>query len=161
MTRLKKSNRFQQGFSDLIIMGIVALVMGGVVWYIHGVKVDRDIAKSNLKIATENYDKANLAIELQQTTINQLSELRRIDAETMSILAANNTAVIAKFDAKKSSRSDLEKTNVQVKSYLDESVPADLRSVFNKSNSKYFGPNENQGRTPASGPVEGTAQASN
>lgn len=150
MIPLAIKNLAVQTIHSVIPMIVVGALVGGTMWYIKGVKSDRDAALKDVATLKDNYLKAEGVISEQKLSIDSLLDLRKLDAETLAGLTKANSNLSMAFAKRQGERAKLEKTNVQVKTYLDVPVPDDLRRLLDNAGAKYRGPDENQGRTTTS-----------
>lgn len=71
--------------------------------------------------------------EFQQGTIDTLEQLRAQDAKALTGLSDDYERLNSRDQSVRKRIQELEKTNAQVRSYLDQPLPDDLRSLLNQS----------------------------
>lgn len=88
-------------------------------------------AKAKQKTAEENLATAKEANKTQSKTIEGLERLRKLDGQTIAALNTKVSLLAQKASKDTAARKQLERSNNDVKIYLNTAVPAELRSLLN------------------------------
>ena len=105
----------------------------------------------------ERVTHAEVVNEAQDKTIDQLNKLREMDAKVMEGLVSDYSKLAVTDSQARKNLSNLEKSNEDVRSYLDQSLPPDLVCLLN--NTCPTGKDSGEGgKGKATGAAAGTVQ---
>ncbi len=111
---------------------IIAVLAIGLLWY-RGNAID---AAANLKATEVQLAEVKSANEAQAKTIERITAQRVADDAVLVELSSKLAELRTKADETQASIAELERTNEQVKSYLANPVPSDLRGLLNRPNGR-------------------------
>lgn len=141
---------------QLIVGGIIALVIAVLVatvfWY-RGSYID---ANAKFEAQQEQTKLALAANEKQQQVIKRITEQRAADDKVLADFTNALNQVTAQSDEVRTSITNLERGNNEVRTYLASRVPSDLAKLLNRSAGSNSARNTRQ---PATGRANATVQA--
>lgn len=110
---------------------LLTILISSCLFYVDYLKTSRDKALIDNKKLQSQILTLGGVIDHQRVVINQVSALRKIDADIITRMYQNSQALTRQMNLRSETRRELEKTNVAIKNYLDQPVPDDLRVMFN------------------------------
>lgn len=136
----------------------ILLFLGAVtslIVYVQGLRSEVELKTAENSLLQSSIATLNGVVEGQHADLKGLRALRTLDAETMATLYTENQKLAQAQLQRAQGRSQLERTNAQVKSFLDTPVPDDLRRMLNGQTANRRGAGKTSGGVPASGSAAG------
>ncbi len=115
------------------ILILLVLVIFGIVGFINYIEHEREVAAQaqyKAGVLTTQLDAATQTNKNNAKAFQDLAAQRKIDSEATIKLSAQLTTLSGKYDKQIKSINALEKSNEQVKDYLDRVIPDPLRGVL-------------------------------
>lgn len=111
---------------------VIALLIGGLLWY-RGEAID---AAATLKAKELQLVEVKAANEAQAKAIDRITAQRAADDAVLVQLTTTLTDLRTKADETQASITELERTNEEVKTYLSNPVPGDLKRLLNRPDAR-------------------------
>lgn len=122
----------------LIEYALIAIVLATagltVTMWADRVSLRKQLTTANQNISTLKNRVATVEIvnRAHEATINDLQELRKTDSETLAGLVEDYNKLTQRERQARAKVSDLEKRNEEVRRFLDQRLPDDLRQLLNE-----------------------------
>lgn len=124
-------------FWDALPVLLVAGALTGLITYVQGLRHDNDLLTTQKEQLGQTITNQKATIAQQQGDLQMMMDMRKLDADIMAGLYKDNQAFAKNQVKRAEARTQLEKTNAVVKTYMDTPVPPDLVGLLNGQLAEY------------------------